>query len=126
MSTYTFTKKPLPPENHQSNYGGVQRDSSKQTFGLLGNGFQTTDRMGLRSPIDLKADKIVVLHTPLDAVSITIISKDADVLISEIEGFTSYSVCPPTSPQSFELGNQGSVYLHAPIPTSVSFNYKVI
>lgn len=128
MPLYTFTKKAIPAlPNQQSNFGSVQRDGSKQPLtGVLGNGFQTSDGTGTLSPVSLSATVPQVLNNPTNASSLTITAKTADVYVSEVANVVSYTTIPAGSSDTFEIANQGTVYLLGASGASASFYYQIV
>lgn len=133
-SVYTFIKKAVPQEpGPLNNFNNIERDGSKQPLtGVLGNGIQTSDATTspVTSPVSVTTGTVVALNSPASAASITITPKTQSVLVSEVSGtssLTSYVEVPVGTTQSFDIANQGIVYLLGGTGTAViSFFYQIV
>jgi hypothetical protein len=133
-SNYTFTKRAVNAEpNQQSNFGNLQRDGSKQPMaGVLGNGFQTTDATGtpVTSPVSVTTGTVVTLNSPASAANITLTATAFTLFVSEVSGtssLTSYTIIPVGQSMTFNIANQGPLYLLGGTGTCVAgFFYEIV
>ena len=136
IPSYTFTQKAPPTEpNQQSNYGNVQRDGSKQMIsGFTANGIQTQDFTGtpVKSPQTIANNSVVVLNTPPSAGSITITATAFTLFVSEVgvaaaSSLATYDIIPVGATKTYELGNEGTIYLLGGTGSCIaSFYYNII